>query len=89
MIASILSEDDIYQLGSSFRNRFPEEDNLESLKARLSKDRKQGQSPKEYLTKMINQDFVSGDTIVIDGWILSITEARQCALYSKIKSNPL
>ncbi len=32
--------------------------------------------------KNINQDFDTGKTIVVKGWVLSITEARQCALFS-------
>ena len=27
-------------------------------------------------------DFESGNTVIVNGWILSLTEARQCALYS-------
>jgi hypothetical protein len=30
----------------------------------------------------IRRDFERGDTVVVDGWILSVTEARQCALFS-------
>ncbi|HET8656886.1 MAG TPA: twin-arginine translocation signal domain-containing protein [Longimicrobiaceae bacterium] len=30
----------------------------------------------------IHDDFERGDTVVVDGWILSVTEARQCALFS-------
>lgn len=33
----------------------------------------------------IQQDFASGQTLTINGWILSITEARQCALLSTQK----
>jgi hypothetical protein len=32
------------------------------------------------MSKKIHQDFETGDTVVVKGWILAITEARQCAL---------
>lgn len=32
----------------------------------------------------IANEFATGKTVVIDGWILSLTEARQCALASTI-----
>ena len=34
------------------------------------------------LTARIKKDFENNRTIVLDGWVLSITEARQCALFS-------
>lgn len=34
------------------------------------------------IEKTISNDFASGQTVQVDGWILSLTEARQCALYA-------
>jgi hypothetical protein len=34
------------------------------------------------LDKKVQQDFANGKTAIVDGWILSVTEARQCALYT-------
>ena len=34
------------------------------------------------LAKKIQQDFQQDKTVVVDGWVLSRTEARQCALFS-------
>ena len=39
---------------------------------------------RQALIKKIRQDFVTNKIVIINGWILSITEARQCALYSLI-----
>jgi hypothetical protein len=36
----------------------------------------------ELLEKKIQEDFLSYKTIVLQGWVISITEARQCALLS-------
>jgi hypothetical protein len=34
------------------------------------------------LNRRIKEDYKSGRIVTIDGWILSVTEGRQCALYS-------
>jgi len=34
------------------------------------------------LDKKIQQDFETGRIVTIKGWVLSITEARQCALFA-------
>lgn len=34
------------------------------------------------IAEMIRDDFEHGRTVLVDGWLLSVTEARQCALYS-------
>jgi hypothetical protein len=34
------------------------------------------------LEKDIRDDYSSGRIVILRGWVLSLTEARQCALYS-------
>lgn len=34
------------------------------------------------LARLVHDDFDAGRTVVVGGWILSATEARQCALFS-------
>lgn len=34
----------------------------------------------------IRRDFALGKTVILNGWILSLTEARQCALYFMLNS---
>ena len=34
------------------------------------------------VAELVGADFVQGRTVTVDGWILSATEARQCALFS-------
>jgi len=36
----------------------------------------------EYLDEKIKQEFETGNTVLVNGWVLAITEARQCALFS-------
>jgi hypothetical protein len=39
-----------------------------------------------YFDNAGREDFSSGKTVVVSGWILAITEARQCALFSLSQS---
>jgi len=34
------------------------------------------------INQKITQDFEKSNTVVVKGWILSVTEARQCALFA-------
>ena len=34
------------------------------------------------IEEQIRDDFAAGRTVVVNGWVLAETEARQCALYS-------
>jgi hypothetical protein len=31
---------------------------------------------------LVDGDFAAAHVVVVNGWVLSVTEARQCALYS-------
>jgi hypothetical protein len=39
-----------------------------------------------YLDEKVKQDFETGNIILIKGWVLSVTEARQCALFWLVNS---
>ncbi len=34
------------------------------------------------VAERVTADFASGSVVVVDGWVLSVTDARQCALFS-------
>lgn len=63
----------IRAIGSLYRKDFPSEKSERSLVKLLTP------TPTE---DTITSDFKKGRVVVIDGWILSVTEARQCALAS-------
>ena len=44
-------------------------------------------SLKMSLRNKVTEDFKTGNTILIDGWLLSKTEARQCAFLSMSEVN--
>lgn len=78
-LALILSDKDLRSIGESYRDDFPAEANEDILLEKLLNDNT-GE-----LSDRIRKDFESGNVVVINGWVLAVTEARQCALYS-IKS---
>jgi hypothetical protein len=82
----------IHDIGLNYRKQIPEEAKEELLANLLLTDGK-GQalsvnannaSIHSMLEEKIIQDFKLGKTVMIKGWVLSITEARQCALFSYI-----
>ena len=74
----------INEAGSAYRKLFPAEDsqvvlNKLLLGSNVSSDKTIIQ---KQLDDQVEEDFKAGKTATIKGWVLSITEARQCALYS-------
>ena len=79
VLANICSREKIIEIGRKYRQLSSENDK-ESLTQLLAVE---GQRPvKQYFENKVRQDFENNDTVLIDGWLLSVTEARQCALLS-------
>jgi hypothetical protein len=75
----------IREAGSSYRKMAPNEDSQTTLsELLLGKNNSQTDSKaiETALNSKVEEDFKSGKTITVKGWVLSLTEARQCALYS-------
>ncbi len=78
----------ISEIGSIYREKFSDENNEQKLVALLLNnasidDNQNG----ERLNQQITKDYKTDNTIMIDGWVLSKTEARQCALFSLTQNN--
>ncbi len=86
-LSYIWDRETIIAMGKNYRKQFPMEANETSLVKLLSTDIDEDSGAIEILKKEIKNDFEKGNTIMIDGWILSVTEARQCALFSIIQPN--
>jgi hypothetical protein len=63
----------IRQLGAAYRTQIPAEASEETLIGLL----KPGVT-----AQSIKAEYANGDIVTIKGWVLSRTEARQCALFS-------
>jgi hypothetical protein len=83
-LLAMLGPERVRELGAHYRVSTPNENTADALRAALSS----GHSPQDSSIKsgpldaQIRDDFASGRTVVIDGWVLSVTEARQAALFS-------
>jgi hypothetical protein len=81
----------IIEAGRAYRKANKNEDDENKLTALLlatsglsaSNDDK---TIRTMLDSSVNSDFKSGRIIMVNGWVLSLTEARQCALFSILRS---
>jgi hypothetical protein len=92
VLSQTYDEKTIRDIGTAYGKAHPEEYNISDLE-RLLKKGSDGSSISSSmetaelntaLGKQVKNDFNTGQTIILDGLILSLTEARQCALYSLI-----
>ena len=84
LLSHIWDTGTITSIGNSYISQTPKENSENDLARALIEDI--SGSPEEMaksLTEKVAYDFENGDIVVIDGWILSRTEARQCGLLSK------
>jgi hypothetical protein len=89
LFSQLVDDKTINETGQAYRKMHMAEDNKEKLSqllligkdATLSKGELQA-----ILDKQVTADFKQGNTLVVKGWVMSVTEARQCALYSLLKS---
>ncbi|HKR08410.1 MAG TPA: hypothetical protein VJS39_04405 [Gemmatimonadaceae bacterium] len=80
-LVEMLGADRVRELGERYRAATPGENSAEKLRDAIS--RGGGfHVVRTSIGDQINDDFKNGRTVVVDGWILSVTEARQAALFS-------
>lgn len=79
-LIATLGADRVRELGARYRAQTPAENSPDTLRAAISRDRK-GLFAKS-LDNMTEDDFATGRVVIVDGWVLSLTEARQAALFS-------
>ena len=88
-LSQLCDEQSIRDIGIKYRSSFPEENSKEVI-TQLILSRSIGESIKvsekkklsEAIRKKTFLDFSDNQTVIINGWILSKTEALQCALFS-------
>jgi hypothetical protein len=90
ILSSLVDENTLIKIGRAYTTMKTEHASLFSLEKLLVKDSDgkvwAGNSPASeiaaFLEKKILNDYESGNTAVLNGWVLSDTEAQQCALFS-------
>jgi hypothetical protein len=85
-LLDVLGAEQVRAIGTRYRTMVPAEGDAPSLRAAIHGRhpllaRLIG-TPRVVPAELVRRDFVEGRTVEIEGWILAVTEARQCALYS-------
>ena len=86
----ITGDKNIRETGEDYLKQFPAEKDQRKLADLLSEGT---ESPNgsdsarlnKFFDNKIQEDFKNGRTVVVNGWVLSVTEARQCALYTLLE----
>jgi hypothetical protein len=89
-LAYICDKKTIQEIGRAYQVHTPAETAADQLIRILSADSSgrpiSSSADVLYVQQMIDQkitqDFEKGNTVVVKGWILAVTEARQCALFA-------
>ena len=90
LLSHICDAKTLREIGADYRRKYPGESNEAELASLLLTDSDDKIIPintedaviHSLLEKKIKKDFELGNTVVIRGWVLSKTEAQQCALFS-------
>jgi hypothetical protein len=84
LFSHITDKKTLIDVGIAYRKSFPAEDGKDNLIQLLTGNnaKPDKQVLEQLLDRNVVNDFKAGKTVVVNGWILSLTEARQCALYS-------
>jgi len=74
----------VREIGRSYREMATGENDVRVLTEAILADRNGSASAalSARLDQQVKDDFTQGRTVKVNGWILSVTEAQQCALYS-------
>ena len=88
LLSYIWDDNTIHEIGEIYREQYPNENSKNKLvKLLMKSDLTDTITINEFLQKQIQEDYKIKDIVMIDGWLLSLTEARQCALFSLTQLN--
>lgn len=89
VLANFCDGGTIRDIGTLYRSEVPEENEENKLRELLlanepgnTADTTDEKVICDMLDKKISDEFKNGKIVIEDGWVLSETEARQCALFS-------
>ena len=86
ILARFCDEATILKIGRQYRAIVPGENQKEKLTTLILDGKMQtitsDDGISEWIEEKIQKDFEEEKMVIVDGWILSETEARQCALFS-------
>jgi hypothetical protein len=88
ILSGICDEETLRKIGSAYRKMAPEENSRDRLLKLINRNLnlKENNNDNSILTSelelKVERDFKEEKIVTIAGWVLSTTEARQCALLS-------
>ena len=83
LLSYIWDDNTIQEIGKTYRDQYPDENSERVLVTLLSSgDLSDTGSIAKSLQQQIKEDYKAENIVMLDGWLLSLTEARQCALFS-------
>ena len=83
ILTTILEPSDIVEMGRMYCSQFPDNGLEEKLQGLLTDNvNTDTDNLASALEQEVKKDYETGNTVILDGWILSETEAVQCALFS-------
>ncbi len=93
VLGGFCDEIEIHKIGVKYRSLVPAESSKEKLTELLLANRESKRNTslsnseiEEVISKNIINEYSVYNTMVINGWVISPTEARQCALFSLTKN---
>ncbi|HJQ55057.1 MAG TPA: hypothetical protein VJ825_14550 [Gemmatimonadaceae bacterium] len=83
-LLDMLGADRVRAIGNRYVASTPNENTADALRSAVSKSRSQSRVPlmPRSIDDQVREDFINGHTVLVDGWVLSVTEARQAALFA-------
>lgn len=78
-LSKILDSDSIISIGQNYLDVYPTHKNKNKLIELLTGDLTNTNAISS-LKSVIDNDFAINNTLILDGWVVALTEARQCAL---------
>jgi hypothetical protein len=72
----------VYNLGLRYREMTPAENSERALRTALRTHLDATAPLAAQVHDQVQREFAEAQTVTVNGWILSVTEARQCALHS-------
>ena len=76
------------EIGDLYREQIPEERTEgELVTALLKRGSDENFAGTEFMDEQVRMDYEQEDIVILQGWMLSRTEVRQCALLSLIQAS--
>ena len=85
-LLGVLGAERVHAIGVTYREATPAERDADALRMAIAIARTPegagGEHARLDSRALVARDFADERTVLVDGWVLSVTEARQCALFS-------